>query len=223
MSFNLSTLMQTILRKKPTHDDEKSDIGENIVAPLSETEIEPDKPQSDSTNVTERESKFKEQKRKETMALIKKSGMGLVGLIVIYGLHLLFKPFEGGIGFGTCKVFLEQYVRYPSTINYRSVEDYNSNVRIWFTHIDAFGEYKLEALRCYFGPEPEGQIMPGRGFMMNRATINRRDLDQTIIDQFNLSIPAIRAHPPSLVYPPPIPDALEDIQFKTDLLRRQLF
>lgn len=206
-------LLHSLIKKAPEPEEQKSDINASMDTTLEE-EAAKGKPER-------RASALAEQKRLEKKKLYKRAGFGAGGLFLIYGIYLLFKPFEGGMGFGVCKVFLENYVRYPSTITYRAVEDYNDNVRIWFSHTDAFGEYRQEALRCYYGPDTEN--MPGRGFVMTRATMNRRDIDPEIVSKFNISIPAIRANPPDLVYPPAIPDALSDMKFQTDLLRRKLF
>lgn len=102
---------------------------------------------------------------------------------------------QGTILYGICSAFLEQQVTYPETINQTYVEQYPRAVRIYFTQTDAFGQYRLEMMECSFVKNPQNQII------MEKASLNRQDISEGIIQKFNLSIPAIIASEPDLTLP----------------------
>lgn len=140
------------------------------------------------------------------------------GFGVLFVLFLVwgFMPLQGTIYFGICKTFLELRLQYPSTIKYRSVDDFGNSVRIGFVHIDGFGEFRFENIQCYFELDETGQIR------MSQAKINRRDIAEEHVTAFNPAIPGLVANPPNLSLPPWIPDNLSDLQFDTDSFRRPL-
>lgn len=157
--------------------------------------------------------KKKKERRKKRIRLAQGAGL----LLFCYVAYLLFIPHKGGLNFGACKVFLELYVRYPDTLNLSTVEDFGDSYRIWFTEVDAFGQYKLEQMQCYYRPDDN------TGFALKRVTVDRRDVDQKVVEDFNRSIPVITKFPPDLTLPLPIPDSLQDIQIDTDKFRRKIF
>ncbi|MCF8495420.1 MAG: hypothetical protein K9G62_01995 [Alphaproteobacteria bacterium] len=132
-------------------------------------------------------------------------------LFFSYGVYQLFIPHQGTIGFGVCKVFLEQNVQYPHTLHLSKVEQFSTSVRIWFTQTDSFGEYRMEPIQCFFRAHEEW------GFELDKVTIRRRELDPAIVERFNPTIPYIKAAPPDLSLPMPLPDSLENL--KIDLSR----
>lgn len=125
----------------------------------------------------------------------------------------LFAPFKGGMDFGLCKVFVQLNVRYPQTIHFSKVENFGNSIRIWYAHMDSFGEYRLEPIQCTFTQGENGQLM------VDKITISRREIPQERIDAFNRSVPAIYANPPDLTYPSPLPDSLRDLQLETSRFR----
>lgn len=137
----------------------------------------------------------------------------------------LLIPYKGGITYGVCKVFLESYVQYPHSLRISTVDDFGASVRIWFTHVDSFGEYKLEPLQCFFKmTTDEDKSKYGNvSFIIEKATINRREIGQDIVDRFNYSILGIVAVPPDLSLPTPIPDSLEDLQLDFKRFRKPIF
>ncbi len=139
---------------------------------------------------------------------IKMGSWGAGALALCYVVFLLFKPFEGGMPFGICKVFLEQRVRYPHELRLSTVEEFETSVRIWYTQVDAFGEYRMEPIQCYFKQDETF------GFVLDKVTVNRRELDQKIIDDFNRAFGAVLAVPIDLTLPTPLPDSLADLQFQ---------
>lgn len=155
----------------------------------------------------------KAERKKRRIRLLQ--GGGLV--LFCYVAYLLFIPHKGGLNFGVCKVFLELYVRYPDTLNLSTVEDFGDSFRIWFTEVDASGQYRLEQMQCYYRPDEN------MGFALTRVSVDRRDVEQALVESFNRSIPVIAKFPPDLTLPAPIPDSLKDMEIDTDKFRRKIF
>ncbi len=148
---------------------------------------------------------------------IKHAVIGGTVCLLGYGIHLGLKPFEGGMAYGICRVFLENYVRYPTLLRLSTVEEFDTSVRIWYTQVDSFGEYRMEPIQCYYKQDPE------RGTLVDKILINRREIDRKLVDDFNRALPAISAAPLDLVMPDPLPDSLQDLQFNTDMFRKAIF
>lgn len=146
-----------------------------------------------------------------------KYGASIAGVLFVgYVGYGLFKPYQAGLTFGVCKIFLEQNTRYPHTLKLSTVEELNNFVRIWYTQIDAFGEYRLENIQCNFEAD---EITGGR---LSRVTFSRREVDPEKVAAFNKMLPIIFANPPDLTYPRPIPDRLEDMRIQTHLFRKPI-
>ncbi len=142
----------------------------------------------------------------------------IVGVFAFFFLiWLVTKPFKGGPTFGVCKTFLELYVEYPQELMLSKVEDFGAELRIWYTSLDPYGEYNLDYMQCFFRADEK------TGFALEKVMVNRRDVDQEIVDRFNPSIPAILAYPPDLTYPRALGDDLESLRLDPNLYRKRLF
>lgn len=144
------------------------------------------------------------------------------GLIVAFiglfswGMYYLLAPFKAGMTFGICKTFLELEMQFPQNMRVSIVEDFGQYVRIWYTQVDAFGEYRMENIQCHFRSDEV------TGAAVERVAINRREVDQARVDDFNRSIAVILQNPPDLTIPPPLPDSLSGLQINADRFRFQL-
>lgn len=116
----------------------------------------------------------------------------LISVLVIYSMQ----PKKGSMAFGICSTFLELNTPYPETLNYTELEGSNTAVRIYFSNIDPFGEYKHEMIQCTFGPDEK------MGMKMTEVERNRRRVDPQLVEKFNLTLPTIMASDPYLVLPP---------------------
>lgn len=139
-------------------------------------------------------------------------GIGLIVWLVMY----LFAPFKAGMTYGICKTYLELNLRFPQELRVSTVDDLGMSVRIWYTQIDAFGEYRMENIHCYFRADEV------TGAAVEKILINRRQVDPAKVTEFNKVVPVILANPPDLTIPYPLPDSLENLQIDTDSFRFQL-
>jgi hypothetical protein len=160
-------------------------------------------------------SKIKTEKDKARKKNFLRGFYLVLGVLLSYGIYLLFVPYKGTMPFGICKVFLELNVPYPHTLRLSSVEEFSTSVRIWYADIDSFGEYRLEPIQCYFKAGPNAAVP----YVLDKVAINRRELDPQKVADFNRSVPGIFASPPDLTLPGALPDSLAALQFNADRFR----
>lgn len=131
-----------------------------------------------------------------------------VGLILIGVLIYLAATHrdKGTIMFGVCKTFVEMTLTYPPTFNITEVEQYSRAVRLYYNYTDPFGTMKSEFVECAF------QMVPGKGAQATAILLNRKDIDQATIEEFNKTIPAIVAGEPELYLPDRLGSNLEDLK-----------
>lgn len=159
-------------------------------------------------------SALQEKKTKKRKVRFKLALYAAGFVVLSFITYKLFKPYEGGMAFGVCKVFLENSVRYPDHLRLSTVEDFETSVRIWYTQVDAFGSYRMEPIQCYFKQDPE------RGTILEKVLVNRREVSQKTVDSFNNVIPTIVAYPPDLTLPSPLADSLEGMDIQTQKFRK---
>lgn len=146
-------------------------------------------------------------KKDDLLAKIKGPAILLSILGVLgYGYYIFTMPVVGSIGFGMCKVFLERWVEYPSSLRLSEIKEFRDSVRIWYIQTDSFGQYRMEPIQCFYANTPE------RGFHMEKITINRRDLEPQVVNDFNRSMPSIRMVEEYLHIPYPLPDNIADMR-----------
>ncbi len=141
----------------------------------------------------------KKQTDPEKIALYKKYGMigaaVLACLILIYSVYSC-QPKKGSMAYGVCSTLLEMQTQYPNTLRHINVEGSATTVRIYFTSIDAFGQYKLEMYECKFGRGPDG------GMQITDILRNRERVGNDFIDEANKILPVIVNSDPYRVMPP---------------------
>lgn len=129
------------------------------------------------------------QKKKK---LIKYGSIGGACLLVLF---LLFscQPSKGPMEYGVCSVFLEMNTPYPHTLNYTAVEGSATVIRIYYTSVDPFGQYKEEMIECKYRSDK---------WELAEINKNRRPVDPQEVKKFNMLIPSIVESDPYRVMPP---------------------
>lgn len=155
-------------------------------------------------------------KKKTRKRKIIKGSLLTFSLLVAYIIYWGLKPMQGTMAFGICKTFIEMNVRFPSTLRLSTVEQFATSVRIWYVQVDAFGEYRLEPIQCYFKPD---KSLP---FVVEKITSNRREIDPQLVTNFNRILPMIFANPPDLALPWGLPDSLGALKFDVDKYRKPI-
>ena len=117
-------------------------------------------------------------------------------LLIVLSIYS-FQPKTGPMAYGICSTFLELNTPYPNTLQYIDLEGSRTALRIYFTAIDPFGEFKQEMIECSFGPDEAGT-----GMKLTQVTRNRRPVDAQVVSKFNETLPIVIASDPYLVMPP---------------------
>lgn len=174
------------------------------------------KPTKDEIEQALAQSKLAKAERAKKRKIFKLGG-AIAGIAFLsWAGYYLFKPFEAGMTYGICKTFLELRMQYPQELRVSTVDDMGMSVRIWYTQIDAFGEYRMENIHCFFRAD---DVM---GAALEKVSVNRRELPPKVVEDFNKIIPVVLENPPDLTIPYPLPDSLESLQIDTDAFRFQL-
>lgn len=173
-------------------------------------------PASASSSLAE---KLKEKRRKKKRENIKKVIKLTLGALLVGFVYKLFIPYKGGLSYGVCKTFLELSIPYPQTLLLSEiVPTRNMGIKIWFTHIDAFGSYQLDSFHCTFAIDEQTKAS-----YMVEAKMGKINIDPVIVERFNVAVPYLIANPPDLTLPMPIPDSLQSIQFDLNRFRKPIF
>lgn len=122
-------------------------------------------------------------------------GIGIVLLVVLLSVYAC-QPKQGSMAFGICSTFLELNTPYPHTLRFSDLEGSRTAVRIYFTDVDPFGQYRQEMIECTFGPDAK------MGMRLAEVKRNRRPVDPALVKEFNITLPTIMASDPYRVLPP---------------------
>lgn len=146
-------------------------------------------------SLTKEASKMKPTKPKKNVNQIMYGALGIFLLIVVMMVYSC-QPREGSMAFGICSTYLELNTPYPYTLKYTDLEGSRTAVRIYFTGVDPFGEFKQEMLECTFGPDET------MGMKLVEIKRNRRPIDAEEVKKFNKLLPTIMASDPYRIMPP---------------------
>jgi hypothetical protein len=131
------------------------------------------------------------------------------GIFVFFILaYMVSQPYIGTIRFGICKVYLEQNINYPTSLEWVQAVEGESSVRIFYNVSDSFGQKSLNDIECRFDvTNPQLPLL--KSVNINGVKPYEAENPQ-LIERFNVGIPAIIAYPPDLVLPWGIPANIKD-------------
>lgn len=179
---------------------------------LKQTVIEEEKPKASLAE------KLKAENKKKLKKKIILTSVVIFSAFIAYGVHWLFKPYMAPPDYGICRTFIELNISYPETLEVSQFSyGRDGGLRLWFTHIDAFGEYRMEQFRCWFEYNEYGQVSKVKALKKGRV-----NLDPDIVAHLNSSLPYFHANPVILAWPY-IPDSLTGVMFETHLFRKIQF
>lgn len=143
------------------------------------------------------------QKRRRLQKMIAGGVFAIIVLVIAVGLQ----PLRATIDYGICRTLAELKSANPSTMKVISYENYGNAWKLFYTFTGPYGEQRSNFIDCVFTNDAAGNKI------LHEAKINRKQIEQSDLDIFNLSIPAIIASNPDLEIPPPLEE--------TDLLGLQ--
>ncbi len=193
---------------------------------LSEEELQ-DANEDDTSAIDQ--GKISEEKQLKRKKQIKYGSILAVIVVLGYLFSRLFIPYQGHQTFAICKTFLELNVEYPSTLRLNeSVTRGGNKVRIWFSHIDGFGQYKIQQIECIYGPdETLPYVLESVAISSVTITDDNRDRWEVDADKVRLfnkaALPYLINADLDLTLPWPLPTRISELKFDTHLFRRPLF
>ncbi len=138
---------------------------------------------------------------------------GIVFVFIMFAVIQSCTPRKGTLLYGICRSFLELHIPYPHTIYHARVEQYRKALRIYYNHLDSFGQYQREMIECSFSQDPVKGIQVESIFIDSIKPITQKErapgkgrlykVEQEYIDLFNnsLSSSAIMSQDHDLVLP----------------------
>lgn len=122
---------------------------------------------------------------------------GGIGAVVLIMATFIFSsgPRQGSLFYGVCATFLELHVQHPKTIEHKIVEQYARAIRIYFTHIDSFGQRRLQFIECSVKQDAQ------RGTLIDKVLIDRQPVEQEKVEAFNGSLNVFGEYQPDLTLP----------------------
>lgn len=140
-------------------------------------------------------------KKRKTKGKYTKYYIASAVVVLAFGIYLLFKPYEGTIQYGVCKVFIELADPYPEEVKSIGIEQVGQTLRYYYKKTDPFGDESVNLAECTFKANEAGKLTP----YLDKVNINGNRTykveDPEYIKKFNVGVPAIVANPPSLVLP----------------------
>ena len=120
--------------------------------------------------------------------------------------YVVNQPDHAGWRYGACKVFLEQYVRFPDTIDIKVGAEMRASVAIGFSDINPFGAQQIRVFECYFSQTQNGEHL-------SRITIDRKALPDDIVKKFDAMLPLLaNLQDLDTALPGELPNDLEDLK-----------
>jgi len=134
-----------------------------------------------------------------------------------YAIWFLIKPYKASAEYGICRTFLELSIPYPSSLYVSEVTDLSENrgLRIWYTHTDAFGEFRMEKFLCRLAQDTN----TGR-LKVVELSLDKVSMSPEKINSLTNALILFEEKPLILNYPSELPDSLGALHFDFDMFRR---
>ena len=135
-------------------------------------------------------------------------GWVAVGAVALGGIIALAmsQPSYGTWRYGACKVFLENYVRFPESIDIKEGGDGMNSAIIAFSDINPYGSQQIRVFECHYSQDKQGRIM------LSKITMDRKILSDEVIKRFNEMLQTMPIEEVDTKLPENLPQDLEDLK-----------
>lgn len=199
-----------------TDGDNDDELLPPPIEPVDTSAIEGKKPKPKKREkikrdlVKEADIAIEKDNRKQTLKKKNRSKRKLIfaGVGVLFSLimYVGFQPLVGTPRYGVCRTFIELQLPYPETLQINVVEESALAVRVYFSHIDAFGSSRLNMIECEYKTDPR------LGLVLSTVHLNRSQMPKEMVEMFNYTVPYVLANPPDLRLPRFRSDSLADLK-----------
>lgn len=177
---------------------------------LKQTTIKEDKPRASLAN------KLQEQKKAKNKKRIKKTLIWGFIILFSYAFWWLSKPFKATATYGICRSILELYIPYPHTLHVSElIPQRDGSIKLWFAHIGAFGENRMESFQCKLENNPKTGLIE-----LTELKLHKIQISPERVKHLNNAMPYFIETPLVLNWPSKLPDSLNDLHFDFDKVRR---
>ena len=177
---------------------------------LKQTIIKEENPKSSIAEKLKEKNKIKKKKRNKRIIIF------IILALFSYVFWWATKPFKASAKYGICRSLLELYVPYPHTIYVSEIKPLrDGSLKLWYTHIDAFGEYRMEEFQCKISNNSETGALEISEIKMHKVY-----LEPEKVKHLSYSLLYFAENPIILNWPAPLPDSLNDLHFDFDSARR---
>ena len=119
--------------------------------------------------------------------------------------YLMNQPRHAGWRYGACKVFLEQYIRFPTTIQVQTGSESRNSVAIGFSDINPFGSQQIRVFECFYSQGPKGTEL-------SKITMDRKTLPDDLTKKFNAQLKLLAGQKLDTALPKDLPRSLEALK-----------
>lgn len=134
----------------------------------------------------------------------------LIVMAIILGsgyAYMNAQPAQASWRYGACKVFLEQYVRFPNTLKIKEGWETSGSAGMSFTDRNPFGSEQIRTFECYYSTGAQG------GTRLSKITLDRRTLPEAVTSRFSAMLPVLAGQQElNNDLPKPLPRNLKDMQ-----------
>jgi len=177
---------------------------------LKQTVIDDEKPRSDLSEKLSIQKKAKNKKRNKRIVLF--IFLALIGYLVWW----VIKPFKASEEYGICRSLLELFVPYPCSIYVSEIKTLrDGSLKLWYTHTDAFGGYRLEEFQCKLLNNEKTGVLE-----LSQIKMHKVYLEASKVKDLNNSLIYFREHPLVLNWPAALPDSISALQLDFNSARK---
>lgn len=131
---------------------------------------------------------------------------GVVAVATAAGLIMSNLPVHASWRYGACKVFLEHYVRFPTTISVKIGGETRNSALVGFADTNPFGSEQVRIFECYFSEKAEGQVT------LSKLSMDRKALPDSVVKAYNRMLPIILSQELDTRLPKELPENLADLK-----------
>ncbi len=177
---------------------------------LKQTIIEEEKPKSALAE------KLKEKKKVQRKKNIKIGAIFIVIAFISYIVWWGTRSYKATEEYGICRSLLELFIPYPHTIYVSEIKPLrDGSLKLWYTHIDAFGEYRMEEFIC--GLERDAKT---GALKLSSIKVNKVYIDKLKIKHLNNALIYFQENPLVLNWPAALPDSIDNLHLDFNAVRK---
>lgn len=108
--------------------------------------------------------------------------------------------------YGACRAFLDQYVRFPTTIDIKVGGETRSSVVIGFSDTNPYGSEQIRVFECYYSQDSNGRVS------LSKVTMDRKPIPDDTLAAYNATLPLLQTQKLDTALPKALPSNLEDLK-----------